>query len=455
MEKQTGNAITEGVIWKQLLLFFFPILCGTFFQQFYSTVDTVIVGRLVGKQALAAVGVTGPFIQLLVGFFTGLASGFGVVISQYFGAREGAKVSRCVHTAVAVSLLAGVAFTVIGMLSAPWVLIAMQTPEDVLGLAIRYIRVYFMGMIPTLVYNMGAGILRAVGDSKRPLYFLIAASLLNIVLDLFCVAGLDMGVEGAAWATVISQFLSAILVVLALTASAGTPYGLSLRALRMDGGLLRQMVRIGLPAGLQSTLYTISNLIIQAAVNTFETDAIAAWTVYSKIDGVFWMSISSMGLAITTFSGQNFGAKKYDRLREGLKVSMVISTLITVICVAVFLGFTEPLFRLFNDDAAVIAIGVDMVWYLAPCYFLYLCIENFSGLLRGTGDTFVPTMITCVGVCALRVGWIRFVLPFVPTLHTIMASYPITWTLASVAYVIYYRRGGWLRRRMAAAERHG
>lgn len=274
--EQRVNGITEGVIWKQLLLFFFPILFGTFFQQFYSTVDTIIVGRAVGKQALAAVGVTAPFINLLVGFFTGLASGAGVVISQYYGARDNKKVSGCVHTAVALSLIAGVVFMVVGMLAAPWVLTMMRTPADILGESVLYIRVYFTGMVPTLLYNMGTGILRSVGDSKRPLYFLIASSLLNILLDLLFVMAMDMGVTGAALGTVLSQVLSAVLVVLSLIHSAGAPYSLNPRGLSLNRPLLNEMILIGLPAGLQSVMYTVSNLVIQAAINTFDTDAIAA-----------------------------------------------------------------------------------------------------------------------------------------------------------------------------------
>ncbi len=452
MNDRQSNAITEGVIWKQLLLFFFPILFGTFFQQLYSTVDTIIVGRAVGKQALAAVGVTAPFINLLVGFFTGLASGAGVVISQYYGARENGKVSGCVHTAVTLSLAAGVVFMGIGMAAAPTVLAFMQTPEEIMDLSVLYIRVYFTGMIPTLLYNMGTGILRAVGDSKRPLYFLIASSLLNIVLDLVFVVAMDMGVAGAALGTVLSQVLSAALVVLALVHSAGAPYSLNLRELGLDGGLLTQMVRIGLPAGLQSVMYTVSNLIIQSAVNTFDTDAIAAWTVYGKMDALFWMSLSSMGLAITTFAGQNFGARKYDRIRKGLKVALLIAAIIAALCVVLFLLFGEPIFLLFNDDPAVLACGLEMIHFLVPCYFLYISIEVFSGLLRGTGDSLVPTLLTCIGVCGLRVAWIALAVPVWPTLVTVMASYPITWTVTSLCYIVYYARGNWLKRRIAAAE---
>ena len=452
METRSVNGITEGVIWKQLLLFFFPILFGTFFQQFYSTVDTIIVGQAVGKQALAAVGVTAPFINLLVGFFTGLASGAGVVISQYYGARDTGKVSGCVHTAVTLSLAAGVVFMAIGMLAAPWVLTVMRTPEEILAESVLYIRVYFLGMVPTLLYNMGTGILRAVGDSKRPLYFLIAASLLNIVLDVVFVVGLDMGVAGAALATVLSQVLSAALVVLGLVHSAGAPYSLDLRGLTVEPSLLREMVVIGLPAGLQSVMYTVSNLIIQAAINTFDTDAIAAWTVYGKMDCVFWMALASMGLAITTFAGQNFGARKYERIHKGLAVALGISALITALCVFVFLAFGRPLFLIFNDDPVVLEIGLDMIRFLVPSYFLYLCIEIFSGALRGTGDSLVPTILTGVGVCGLRSAWTAVAVPLRPELTTVMASYPITWAVTSLCYVVYYLRGNWLRRRIAAVE---
>lgn len=452
MNETRSNGITEGVIWKQLLLFFFPILFGTFFQQFYSTMDTIIVGRYIGKEALAAVGVTAPVINLLVGFFTGLASGAGVVISQYFGAREDLKVNRCVHTAVTLSLIAGVLFTALGIFTAPWVLRAMNTPADVFDQSVLYIQVYFTGMIPTLLYNMGTGILRSVGDSKRPLYFLIVSSLLNIGLDLLFVVTLDMGVAGAALGTVLSQVLSAILVVLALSNSAGASYSLSRHSLGIDRPLLGDIVRIGLPAGLQSVLYSISNLIIQAAVNNFDTDAVAAWTVYGKMDAIFWMSVSSMGLAITTFSGQNFGAKKYDRIHKGLAVSMGMTTLITGLCVLLFLVFGRPLFLLFNDDPAVVECGLGMIRFLVPTYFLYICIEIFSGALRGAGDSLIPTLLTCFGVCGLRVGWIAVAVPLWPTLITVMASYPITWGLTSVCYVVYYLRGNWLRRRIAAVE---
>lgn len=445
------NGITEGVIWKQLLLFFFPILFGTFFQQFYSTVDTIIVGRYVGKNALAAIGVTGPLVNLLVGFFTGLASGAGVVISQAFGGRENERVGRGVHTALALSLVMGAAFMAVGILIAPGVLTLMNTPAEVLDQSVEYIRVYFVGMIPTLVYNMGTAILRSVGDSKRPLYFLIAASLLNIVLDFLFVLGFDMGVMGAAWGTVLSQVLAAGLVVLCLVRSAESSYHFEPRAMRIHGDVLLAMLQVGLPAGFQSVMYTISNLIIQSAINTFGTDVIAAWTVYGKVDTIFWMSLSSMGLAITTFAGQNFGARKYDRIHRGLAVSVGMSAVITLLCSAVFLGLGRPIFLLFNDDPAVVQEGMAMLRFLVPCYFTYLVIEVVSGALRGCGDCVVPTVMTCLGVCVLRVAWVWFAVPLHDTVQMVMASYPITWTTTSVCYLVYYLRGNWLKRRIRAA----
>ena len=446
------NGITEGVIWKQLLLFFFPILLGTFFQQFYSTVDTIIVGRYVGKNALAAIGVTGPLVNLLVGFFTGLASGAGVVISQAFGGRENERVSRGVHTALALSVVLGAVFTVVGILLAPGMLVLMNTPAEVLDQSIAYLQVYFAGMIPTLIYNMGTAILRSVGDSKRPLYFLIAASLLNVVLDFLFVLGFDMGVVGAAWGTVLSQVLAAVLVALCLCRSAGTPYYLQLRAIRIHGDVLPPMLRVGLPAGFQSVMYTVSNLIIQAAINKFGTDVIAAWTVYGKIDSIFWMALSSMGLAITTFAGQNFGARQYGRIHRGLAVSVGMSAVITLLCSVLFLAFGEPIFLLFNNDPAVVREGMAMVRFLVPCYFTYLCIEVFSGALRGCGDSVMPTVMTCLGVCVLRVAWVWFAVPLQPTVQMVLVSYPITWTTTSVCYLIYSLRGKWLKRRIRAVR---
>lgn len=313
-EKVIINQITEGSITKQLLLFFFPILLGTFFQQLYNTVDAVIVGQFVGKEALAAVGgTTGIIINLLVGFFVGLSSGATVIISQYYGAARPKETHDSVHTAIGLGIVGGFGFMVIGLILSPILLKAMGTPDDIMDYALSYIRIYFGGMIANVLYNIGSGILRAIGDSKRPLYFLIIGTLLNVVLDLFFVVVLDLEVIGVGIATVLSQVISAILVIITLMRSQQM-YQLTLRDIRLDGKLLLNIIQIGLPAGLQSVMYSLSNLFIQSSINSFGTDTIAAWSAYGKIDGLFWMIMGAFGVSITTFAGQNFGAQKYSRI---------------------------------------------------------------------------------------------------------------------------------------------
>ena len=285
------NGITDGVIWQQLLLFFFPILFGTFFQQLYNTADAVIVGHFVGKEALAAVGgTTGTLINLLVGFFVGLSSGATVIISQFYGAKQDSRVSHAVHTAIAFAIAGGFVLMLIGFFGAPLALRAMGTPDDIMEYALVYIRIYFLGTIANLIYNMGAGILRAVGDSKRPLYFLMASCLTNIVLDIVLVVGFHMNVMGAAIATISSQAVSAILVIVVLTRTSDS-YKLIFRKLKLHYVLVARIVRIGLPAGLQSVMYSLSNIIIQSSINSLGTDTIAAWTAYGKIDTIYWMIV--------------------------------------------------------------------------------------------------------------------------------------------------------------------
>ncbi len=449
--RRDAGSITEGVIWQQLLAFFFPILLGTFFQQLYNTADAMIVGKFVGKEALAAVGgSTGTLINLLVGFFVGLSSGATVILSQFFGARNEKQVSDTVHTAIALSLTGGLALTVLGLLLSGTLLRLMGTPEEVMGYATAYLQIYFVGMIPSLIYNIGSGILRAVGDSRRPLFFLIAACMTNIVLDVVLVVGLEMGTAGAALATILSQTVSAVLVILTLCRS-GHAYRLQLRRIRFHGALLKNIVKIGLPAGLQSVMYSLSNVIIQTSVNGFGTDTIAAWTAYGKMDGLFWMTVSAFGVAITTFSGQNFGARKYERMKQSVRVCMGMAFGATLALSAVLLLLGEHLFRLFATDENVITLGLEILHMLVPCYSLYLCIEILSGAVRGAGDALVPTLFTLFGVCLLRVVWLLGIAPQLGTLQAVLLSYPITWALTSVLFVVYYLRGSWLRRAMKRA----
>ena len=441
-----GNRITEGSIFGQLLLFFFPILFGTFFQQLYNTADAMVVGRFVGKQALAAVGgSTSTLINLLVGFFVGLSSGATVVISQFYGARKADKVHWAVHTSIAFSVIGGIIFMIVGLVGSPWALEAMKTPEDVMGHAVVYIRIYFLGIIVNLVYNMGAGILRAVGDSRRPLYFLIASCFTNIILDVLLVAVLGMGVAGAALATITSQLLSAVLVVLALMKT-DDMYKLEWKKVRIDQRMLQRIVRIGIPAGMQSVMYNISNVIIQAGVNTLGTDNVTAWATYGKVDGLYWMMINALGISATTFVGQNFGAGRLDRVRKGAGACMVIGVVLTASVGVVLYNGGHLLVELFTTDQQVQAISMDLLHFMVPTFITYIAIEILSGTLRGVGDAWMPLIITGIGVCAVRVLWIMFVLPHYHTIIGAAFCYPLTWSLTTVACVIYYYFFSSLRR---------
>ncbi len=450
-ERSRINGITEGVIWKQLLIFFFPIMLGTFFQQLYNTVDAVIVGQYVGKEALAAVGgSTGTLINLLVGFFVGLSSGATVIISQYYGAYRPAETSLAVHTATALGIAGGVVFMVVGLIVSPLALTIMSTPADIFDHALSYIRIYFLGMVFNLVYNMGAGILRAVGDSKRPLYFLIFSTLLNVVLDLLFVVALNLGVNGAAIATILCQAVSAVLVMYILMRSDDV-YRVRLRDIRFSLPILRDIVRIGLPAGLQSVIYNVSNIIVQATINSFDTNVIAAWTANGKIDGIFWMIMGAFGTATTTFSGQNFGAQKYDRIRRCVRVCGLMAFGAAALISTVVLVFGPLIFRIFTSDEGVIESGMQIIHALAPFYFTYVCVEVISGTVRGAGDSFWPMIITCFGVCVGRILWILFVVPQYHTIEMLVWGYPISWALTSVLFIIYYLQGGWLRRSIRKA----
>ena len=434
----TDNKIVNGSIFGQLLLFFFPILFGTFFQQLYNTADAMVVGRFVGKQALAAVGgSTSTLINLLVGFFIGLSSGATVVISQYYGAGKADKVHWAVHTSVAFSVVGGLVMMVVGIACAHPALVAMKTPDDVMGHSMIYLRIYFIGTVANLLYNMGAGILRAVGDSKRPLYFLIISCFINIALDLFFVAYLKIGVAGAALATILSQCISAAMVMVCLMRTKDI-YQLVWKAVRIDRRMLRRIVRIGFPAGMQSIMYNVSNVIIQTGVNTLGTDNVTAWATYGKVDGLFWMMISALGISATTFVGQNYGAGRMDRVRKGTSVCMGIGVLLTTIVGVVLYTGGYLLVDLFTEDAEVRRISMELVRFMVPTFITYIAIEVLSGTLRGVGDAWMPLVITGVGICAVRVLWIIVALPVRPHILTAAFSYPLTWTITSLAFVVYY-----------------
>lgn len=437
-EQTKTNQITEGVIWKQLLLFFFPIVIGTLFQQLYNTVDAVIVGRFVGKQALASVGGSAAVLSnLIIGCFTGLTSGASVIVSQFYGAKDERNLHKSLHTAYAFSIILSLAVSVLGWLLTPYLLKITNTPADTLADSILYLRIYFLGIIGTLIFNMGSAIMRAIGDSRRPLYYLIVCCFLNIILDLVLVLLFHLGIAGAAIATIISQAVSAVLVTCALMKKY-PDIRLSISKIRIDFVKLRMEFRIGIPSALQSFMYSITNIIIQAAINGFGTDTAAAWASFSKLDALFWTVNAAFGIAITTFSGQNYGAGKRERIYKSVRVCLAMAVATCGGIILLLFLFCRPLFGIFTTDANVINIGVYMLRYMAPWYTIYVFIEILSGALRGTGDVLIPTLITLGGVCVVRIPWILLVVPAYHTTACIMLSYPISWITTTVLIILYY-----------------
>lgn len=440
--------ITEGVIWKQLLIFFFPILLGSLFQQLYNTVDTIIVGRFVGTQALAAVGATSALISLINGFFIGLSTGATVLLSQFYGAKNKEGVTRAVHTGVALALLLGALAMGLGLSLSPTILRLTKTPDNCMAEATQYTRIYFCGSVFSMVYNMGAGILRAMGDSKRPTMFLFVACLTNIALDIGLVVGLDMGVAGAAWATIASQAVSAVLVIWVLMAQKDEAR-LNFRRLRLDPGLIRRILYVGIPAGLQFITFDLANLLIQSGINSFGDVTVAAWTAYVKTDALTWQISGAFGVSVTTFVGQNFGAQKYRRIRKSVWTCLVMSVALVGSLSAVVIAFRQTILGIYTTDPEVIRVGAYVMLWTVPFNFLFMPVEVFAGTMRGTGYSVMPTIITCSCVCVFRVVWIFTMVARWHRIELLAVCYPISWVLASAVFYIAYLRGTWLHKRIA------
>ena len=437
MERTKKLDMTKGNITFQLLQFFFPILLGTFFQQLYNTADAVIVGQNVGKIGLAAVGgTTSTLINLFIGIFVGLSSGFSVIISQHYGAKNNKLVSACVHTALAFSLIVGIVVSIFGAIFSKFMLANMNVPENMMQMALPYLQIYFLGLAPNLIYNMGAGLLRAVGDSKTPLIFLVISCFVNIVLDIVLIQHMDMGVTGAAIATVASQIVSAILVIIVLCRR-DDALKLRLNSLHINFYELKKMVSIGTAAAMQSAMYTIANILIQASINSLGTDTIAAFTAYGKIDTLFFMTIQSLGISVTTFTGQNYGYGNKERVKKGIIYGMILSVIVTGIVMLLLKLFGRSIYTLFTQDENVLNIGTQMLNFMVVAFPTYIIIEIFSGSLRGIGDSWIPMIITASGVCILRILWILTIVPKYPNIFTILWAYPISWVTTSILFLIY------------------
>ncbi len=433
--------LTEGKIWTQMLLFFFPIFVGTLFQQFYSMIDAVILGRFVGKQALAAVGGSdAEIISLLVNFFVGLSSGASVVISQHYGARRRDALRGAVYTAMVLAVACGLLLTVVGMCFPAWILSLLDTPADTFAYAEDYLRWYFAGMVPSMLYNMGSGVLRAVGDSRRPFFYLVACCFFNVGLDLLLVVVVPLETAGAAVATSVSQVLCAALVLRALLKTEDD-HRLCLSKDNFSAVQLKQMLRIGLPAGVQSSMYGIANLFLQTAINGLGTNSVAAWAAFRKIDSCYWPVSGAMGVTVTTFAGQNFGARRYDRLKTVIRTGIWLHGAFTVFFSTVACLFRDPLLALFNDDTDVLREGGQLMLAMAPYYVLYFVTEILSGATRGVGESLKPALLTLGGTCLLRLVYLFCFVGEHATNEKIAFSYPLTWGVTSLLFILYYWRG--------------
>lgn len=437
--------MTQGSISRLLFAFAVPLMLGNLFQQLYNTVDSLIVGNFVSKQALAAVGCTGPIINTLIGLFSGLAAGASVVISQYYGARDNEKLGEAVHTTVMITLVTCLVLTIVGVWATPLMLELMDTPADVIGEAELYLRIYFGGVAGLLLYNIGSGILRAVGDSTRPLYFLIFSAVMNTVLDLFFVAVLKQGIAGAAIATIISQFVSAILVMLLLMRSK-EPYRLAVSQLRMHRGMLRRICNIGIPSSLQMGITAFSNIFVMGYINHFESSCMAGWTAYNKLDALAMLPMQSLSLALTTFVGQNLGAGDLKRAKAGPRYGMIMGLIVTVIILVPMMVFAPQLTALFNDDKEVIEFGTLFVRLCSPFYIAFVINQVYSGALRGAGDTKATMFIMLFSFVVFRQIYLFIVSRLGATAGVIALGYPMGWMMCSALLLIYYYHGRWARK---------
>ncbi len=441
----------EGNITELILLFFLPILCGSLFQQLYNTVDAIVVGNFVGKEALAAVGSsTGTVINLLVGFVVGLASGATVVIAQYYGNHELEGVEKGVYSSMFLAIVLGAVLTILGIAFTPWILGLLKVPEDIMDYSITYMRIFLVGMIPSLIYNNGSGILRAIGDSKRPLYFLVASCITNIVLDIVFVIFFHWGVAGVAIATTIAQVVSALLTLRVLSSTTDS-YAFHLSKLTFDSKVLLHIIEIGFPVGIQSCLYCVANLFIQTSVNGYGTDTVAAYTAFGKIDALFWNTSGALGQAVLTFCGQNFGAGKIDRVKKGIHTGTIMyfigAATISLIC---YFG-GGVLYHLFTQDQEVIRIGMEILQFICPLWATFCFVEILSSSIRACGDSFIPTVITALCIGAFRICWIIFYPA--KTLFDTLICFPISWVMTSALFLIYYLQGSWLKKSLKQREK--
>ena len=437
--------MTSGSIYKKLILFTIPLILGNFFQLMYNTIDSIIVGNYVGSEALAAVGTSTPIINLLIAFFQGLATGAGVVVARYYGGRKTEEESSAIHTFIAFSIIFGLALSVIGVVMAPTLLKWMGTPADCYDQAVIYLQIYFAGGIFVTVYNAGTGVLQAVGDSRHPLYYLIATSVLNVAGDIFFVKNVGLGTAGAAIATIICEGISVVLVLGTLMRSK-QEYKLYLNKLKMNGRILKEIVRIGIPSGVQGMVVSFSNVLVMSYVNSFGSAATAGFSSANKFDNFLGLPVNCFMLAVTTFTGQNLGAKKYDRVVKGVHASLVMSIAIVVTGGVIVYCFRDAAIGLFSSDAAVITAGAGLIKIMCP-YYIFLCFHQvWSGALRASGRSMVPMVTSIVAFVIIRQIFLAITMPIYNSLDLIGYGYSFTWILAAAFTGCYYFGSHWLKK---------
>lgn len=443
--------MTEGNIFKQIVKFSIPLILGNLFQQLYNTVDSIIVGNYIGSDALAAVGSTGSLINLLLAFCVGASAGAGIVISQFYGAKDKDGMDVAVHTTIAISAIAGLVMTVIGVLFTPGLLRLMGTPSDILPSSSLYMRIYFAGIFFSVVYNFAAGILNAVGNSAKALQYLMIAAGSNVVFDWLFVVIFHMGVEGVALATDIGQFLSFVFILRFMMKSQDM-YRLELRKIRMDRKMAAKIIKIGIPTGIQNMMISFSNVVIQSSVNSFGAVLMAAFAAYVKIDGFNILPVLSFSMAATTFTGQNIGAGQYERVKRGMWTALAMGIGYTILSSAGILIFGRQIIGVFVNDAEVIELGCYILKFFCPFYFLLAIIHVLAGTVRGTGKTIPPMLIILMSLCVFRIIWIQLTLRLFGGMKWIFASYPTSWFVGAVAMILYAWKGNWRPEQMNKRE---
>lgn len=435
--------MTKGNIWKLLIIFSIPLILGNLLQQMYNTADSIIVGNFVGSHGLAAVGSGTALINLIIAFSQGAAVGAGVIVSQNLGARDKEKTKLAVHTAMCIAIILGVILSAIGVILSRDLLIWMKTPKSVLKDSVLYLQIYCGGLIFNVIYNMSTGILNAAGNSKRPLIYLAIASVTNIILDLVFIKELKWGVKGAAIATDISQALSCVLAVGYLL-RVNSDYKLIVKELKIHGNTAKQIIRVGLPTAIQNMVISFSNVLVQSSVNSYGATAMAGYAAYLKIDGFNILPVLSISMAVTTFTGQNVGAKKPDRIKKGMWTALIMGVVYTVIIGVVILLTSHTVLGLFTKDNEVITYGQLAMKYFCPFYFLLGILNILAGTVRGAGKGVPPMLILLFSMCIFRILWIKIALPFYSTIDGVFILYPISWFVGMVLMIIYTKFGKWL-----------